>query len=85
MPVLVNAPLAFQRKLVEGADRSTTHHAKTDQPAAVLFVRQPSRPNPARSVAKSGRAAGKGTGSFKEILAIRASGWPEGSMPEDAM
>jgi len=26
---LVNAPLAHQRKLVEGADKSTTHLAKT--------------------------------------------------------
>ena len=28
--MLVSAPLAHQRKLVEGADKSTTHHAKTD-------------------------------------------------------
>jgi hypothetical protein len=33
----VNAPLAFQKKRAEGADRSTTHHAKTDQPAAFSF------------------------------------------------
>jgi hypothetical protein len=37
MLLVVNAPKAFQRKLVDVADRRTTHHAKTDQPA-----RQPS-------------------------------------------
>ena len=35
--LLVNAPKAFQRKLVEGADKSTTHHAKTDQPLRAAF------------------------------------------------
>jgi len=39
---LVNAPLVFQRKLAEDADRSTTtHHAKTDQTAALFFLRRP--------------------------------------------
>ena len=32
MLLVVNAPKAFQRKLVEGADRSTTHQVKTNQP-----------------------------------------------------
>ena len=30
MLLVVNAPKAFQRKLVEGADKSTTHQAKID-------------------------------------------------------
>ena len=34
---------------------------EADQPAAAFFRRQPSRPNPARPVAKSGSAAGSGT------------------------
>ena len=32
MLLVVNAPKAFQRKLVDVVDRSTTHHVKTDQP-----------------------------------------------------
>ena len=63
----MNAPLAFQRKLAEGADRSTTHHAKTDQPAAALFLRQPSRPNPARPEAKSKAVGGSGTTENCEV------------------
>ena len=56
--------MVHQRKLVEGADKSTTHHAKTDQPAttAFRFLRQPSRPNPTRPLTKSGSAAGSETG-----------------------
>ena len=41
--LLVNAPLAHQRKLVDGVDRSTTHPAKTD--SRLGFLRQPNRPN----------------------------------------
>jgi len=34
--MLVNAPLAFQKKLVEGADKNTTHQAETDQAATAV-------------------------------------------------
>ena len=59
MLVLVNARLAHQRKLVEGADRGTTHHAKTDQPP-FRYLRQLSKPNPTRPLANSGNDVGKG-------------------------
>jgi hypothetical protein len=36
--------------------------AEAHQPAAALFLRRPSRPNPTRPVAKSGRAPGSGIG-----------------------
>src|SRR6516165_7307439 len=74
MLVLVNAPLAHQRKLAEGADRSTTHHAKTDQPEAVFFLRQRSKPNPARPEAKSGSAAGRGTAAV--VPNVASNTWP---------
>jgi hypothetical protein len=37
MLLVVNAPKAFQRKLVNVVERSTTHHAKTDQPGQTAF------------------------------------------------
>jgi hypothetical protein len=62
MLLVVNAPKAFQRKLVDGVDRSTTRQVKTNQLARHFrFLRQPSRPNAPRPEANSGRAAGKGT------------------------
>jgi len=81
---LVNAPLVFQRKLAEDADRNTTHHAKTDEPAAVFFLRQPSKPNAARPVAKNGKVAGSGTGETPFQLAVAKSStthdWPNGTV-----
>ena len=55
--MLVSAPLAHQRKLVEDADKSTTHHAKTDSRLDSLPL-----PAPAEQTqrAKSGRAPGSG-------------------------
>ena len=41
--LLVNAPLAHQRKLVDGVDRSTTHRRQNQPPSGSL--RQPNRPN----------------------------------------
>jgi hypothetical protein len=61
MLLVVNAPKAFQRKLVNVVERSTTRQVKTNQPGYSLrFLRQPSRPNAPRPVAKSGSAAGSG-------------------------
>ena len=36
--MLVNAPFACRRKLVDVVDRGTSHHANTNQPARQLFV-----------------------------------------------
>ena len=50
---------------------------RANQPAAAFFLRQPSRTNPRRSVAKSGRAAGSGVatvnGSLTSMLVSAAS------------
>ena len=35
LPIRVNAPLAYRRRPAEGADKNTTHHAKTDQTRAL--------------------------------------------------
>jgi hypothetical protein len=33
--IRVNAPLEYRRRPAEGADKNTTHHAKTDQTTAL--------------------------------------------------
>ena len=46
MLLVVSAPKAFQRKLVDVVDRNTTRQVKINQPGETVFrfLRQPSRP-----------------------------------------
>jgi len=73
------------RARVNGLAKFSQIFKLLNQPAAAFFfLRQPSRPNPTRPVAKSGSAAGSGTGETPFQLAVAKSStthdWPNGTV-----